>query len=92
MLYKNLPSSKRNKIVRRRMFIDNLSAFVYLVTGRRKFWKSVRDAHSEFGKMKENLEVSPFSEEYNDKGLYHGKIVLDFYISGKKLVFDKLRF
>lgn len=92
MLYKNLPSSKRDGVIRTRLFIDDCSSLVYLLTGRRALWKAVRDAHREFGEMRPNLEVSPFSEAHNDKGLYRGKIVLDFYMSGKKLNFSKLRF
>ena len=92
MLYKNLPSSIRDKVLRRRLFLDNLSAMVYLLTGHKANWKAVKDAHREFAEKKQDIEVSPFSESRNDKGLYDGSIILKFFLSGKKLTFDKLHF
>jgi Predicted glycosyltransferases len=92
MLYKNLPSSIRENVLRRRIFLDDLSAIVYLLTGHKANWKAVKDAHREFAERKEDMEVSPFSESRNDKGLYEGSIVFKFFLSGKKLTFDKLKF
>lgn len=58
MMYKNLPSRSRGRIIFSRMCIDGAIACIYLLTGKWSFFKSVINAHSDFGKMKKSMVIS----------------------------------
>ena len=92
MLYKNLPSNLRWKIITYRQILDGLSALVYLLTGKWNYFKAVWSAHKDYRKIKKEIEPSPFSEECNDIGHYEGSILLKYYLSGGKTTFDQIRF
>ena len=85
MLYKNLPDSFRRRRIFFRMCMDGLSALVYLLTGRWSFFKAVWTAHRDYRRMRRNEDPSPFDEERNNIGLLDNSIVLQFFLSGKKL-------
>ena len=91
MLWKNLPSDNRGRI-RTRMWLDRVSAAIYLLTGRWKSLAAVRRAHRDFRKMRDELEVSPFEEGREFEGYYPRSIVLDFFRSRKRLKFSDLDF
>ena len=88
MLYKNLPESVRRSRIFIRMCLDGASAAVYLVTGRRQYFKSVVKAHRDYRRMRRQTDISPFEKERGDIGLYDGSIVLKFFLSGKKLLWS----
>lgn len=92
MLYKNLPEKIRSRRIAARKLIDTASALVYLMAGRWACFKAICRAHRDFGKMKDDEEPSPFEEESNNIGYYDKCIVLKFFLSGKKLTFNKLDF
>ncbi|MFA6712297.1 MAG: glycosyltransferase family 2 protein [Bacteroidales bacterium] len=92
MLYKNLPTNVRDRKLFVRKCLDGASAMVYILSGRYSYFKVVLNAHRDFNKMKKDVDVSSFSDERNDVGLYGGSIVLKFFLSGTKLTFGKLRF
>jgi hypothetical protein len=92
MLYKNLPTNVRDRKIFVRKCLDGISAMVYILSGRYSYFKAVLNAHRDFNKMKKDVDVSSFSDERNDVGLYGGSIVLKFFLSGAKLTFGKLRF
>ena len=92
MLAKNLPESIRGKRVCLRLLIDDLSALAYLFTFKWSFFHAVMKAHRAYFRMRRNIEPSPFIMEYNNAGYYRGRIVLQFFLSGRKLTFDKLKF
>ncbi|MGM9776387.1 MAG: glycosyltransferase family 2 protein, partial [Candidatus Coprenecus sp.] len=58
MMYKNLPTKWRGPLIFERMLIDGVLATIYLVTGKREFFKMVIRAHSDFRKMKKNCVAS----------------------------------
>ncbi len=58
MMYKNLPSGPRARIVLFRMCVDGAIACVYLLTGKFSFFRSVVRAHRDFRKMRKNVTVS----------------------------------
>ena len=58
MMYKNLPERWRDLLIFERMVIDGVLATIYLVTGKREFFKMVIKAHSDFRKMKKNCVAS----------------------------------
>lgn len=92
MLYKNLPHSVRWSRIFIRKTLDLASAMVYLVSGKLDSFKAVMKAHKDYSKMKHDLETSSFDREQNKIGFYKGSIVLRFFLSGKKLIFSKLKF
>ena len=67
------------------MCMDGLSALVYLLTGRWSFFKAVWTAHRDYRRMRRNEDPSSFDEERNNIGLLDNSIVLQFFLSGKKL-------
>ena len=92
MLYKNLPGNVRWSIITTRKVLDFCSAMVYLVTFRWESCKAVFRAHRDYRKLKKVEDHSVFSEEFNDIGHLRGSILFKFFLSGKKLTFDQLRF
>ena len=92
MLYKNLPESIRAGRIFARLCLDGASAAVYLLTFRWAFFKAVVRAHSDYRKMKRGIEPSPVEEERNNVGYYPHSIILQFFLSGRKLRFGGLRF
>ncbi len=92
MLQKNLPVSERAHIMRTRKVLDFFASAVYLLTGRRAYFQAVWRAKRDFRKMCGDVEVSSFSEDGNDIGLYYGSIIWRYFRSFGRLTFDKLRF
>lgn len=105
MLYKNLPAKensktifkyKRNISIFKRIWIDNLSAVVYLLQGKFHFFKAVVKAHRDFKKMKGETKISPRLISYTNSslkklsGVYCHSIILSFF-AGKK-DFTKLKY
>lgn len=91
MLYKNLPEKIRNSRIFVRMVLDGVSALIYILTGRWSYFKAVWNGHRDYFRMRKEIDPSPFTDERNNIGLYNRSIVLRFFLSGKKLTFNKLR-
>lgn len=62
MLYKNLPREKRHLIFTR-MCLDGLSGGVYLLQGKVSYLKAVWRAHTDFRKMKQTTQRTPYPAE-----------------------------
>ncbi len=92
MLQKNLPVSERSHIMRTRGVLDFCSSVVYLLSGRWSYFKAVRRARRDFRKLKDHIEVSSFSEDGNDMGLFYGSIIFRYLRSFGRLTFDRLKF
>ena len=92
MLHKNLPESIRRSRICSRMCLDGASAAVYLLTLKWAFFKAVVRAHRDFCRMRKDIDPSPVEEERNNVGYYPHGIVLQFFLSGRKLKFKGLRF
>ena len=85
MLYKNLPERLRRRRIFVRLCLDGASAAAYLLTGRWAFFKSVWTAHRDYRRLRRQEDRSPFEEERNNIGLYDRSIVLQFFLSRRKL-------
>jgi len=92
MLYKNLPSNKRGRIIFIRKVVDGMAAAFYLLTGKWSYVKAVLNAHCDFRRMKSSLEPSSFSEDGNDIGHLRKSIIWLYIKSLGRLTFDKIRF
>lgn len=84
MLYKNLPAPRRQIIILTRMLLDGLSALVFLVQGKRGFYRAVLDAHKEFRANKHKLKKSTKSLSLKPTGVMRGLIILSFILRGGK--------
>lgn len=84
MLYKNLPRSRAFLVITTRMFLDGLSAIVFLIQGKKNFYDSVIKAHREFRKNRHKLSRNKGSSKFKPSGVYKGLIVLSFILRGGK--------
>ncbi len=88
MLYKNLPSSRVNRILFIRMVLDGLAALSMLAKGDVKNFKSVFKAHKDFKALKKKFvakrekEVSFTDAVGTHDEIYRRSIVLAYYLRG----------
>ncbi len=87
MLYKNLPGKRLYPVLFIRMFMDAVSAFLYLLQGHKNFCKSVFKAHSSFFSIVKEKKVKRAGISGNVPGIYKGSIVFSFFATCKKLKF-----
>jgi GT2 family glycosyltransferase len=103
LLYKNLPSRGKSRILFTRKVLDGISALRFLMQGALGDFKAVMKAHRAFGKLRPEyrLRVQKFRKELEDKNIqdhsdvifpqiYPHSIVLDYFLKGKKQ-FEQIR-
>lgn len=83
MLYKNLSAARRYPVIILRMLLDGLSAIVYLLQGKRNFYKAVVHAHKEFWSKRSSLKITK-NRVRKPSGVMRGLIVLSFILRGGK--------
>ncbi len=88
MMYKNLSKWEMWRLWMR-MVLDGGSALVYLLSGKRDYFKAVWDAHRDFRKMKrEGLRAQRKNllgrAVARPKGIYRGSILLRYLFGGRK--------
>jgi GT2 family glycosyltransferase len=96
MLYKNLPANKVFLTILKRLFLDGLSAIVYLASLKVNLFSALLKAHFAFyrnlkqlkAKRKNNLGESI---QYKHSEIYKGSIIFDYFIRKRK-TFDELNF
>jgi GT2 family glycosyltransferase len=96
MLYKNLPANKVFLTILKRLFLDGLSAIVYLAALKVKFFVALLKAHYAFYRSLRHLKakrknVVKETIQNNHSEIYEGSIIFDFFIRKKK-TFDELNF
>lgn len=97
MMYKNLPAKNYKRIILARLLLDGLSAAVYLVTLKFKYFIAVPKAHWAFFKMIADFKHKRINTLKNEiapaqTGIYNGSIVFRYFASLKKLRFSDLKF
>jgi GT2 family glycosyltransferase len=97
MMYKNLPAKNYRWIIFLRMILDGLSACMYLLNFKFKFFAAVPKAYWAFYKMLpsfKNKRKQELTKGVTCKltGIYKKSIVFRFYLSLKKLRFSDLKF
>lgn len=86
MLYKNLPLNYKKKILFIRSILDRLSAFVFLLQGKKEFCKAVFQAYRDYNKLKATADLSCSVPNKLLKGVYKKPILLFRYpFKGGKL-------
>lgn len=83
MIYKNMVSSERRKVMIARYLLDSMAAMIFLLKGEFRNVKAVFSAYREYGKMKKYY--TPARERQRDTCIFKCSIVLSFYLQGKKL-------
>lgn len=91
MLYKNLPSKNRHYYLFIRKILDGISAIMYLLQGKPKFFNSVIKAHFDYYRLKKAVTKTISTPVYNKTGIFPTSIVLKFFLSGQKLKFDQIK-
>jgi len=86
MLYKNLPEKEFGTVITYKRFFDTVAAIKFFASnGNLHESKAVSRAHSDFGKMKKDVEKTPEgNNEEISKVIYQGSIVNAYFLGGKK--------
>ena len=87
MLFKNLPRGRGGAVVALRMILDGGSALVYLMQGRKHFYRAVLAAHRDFRywlpALREERDRIQASKVAKSKEIYRGLILLR-YLFGRR--------
>lgn len=93
MLYKNLPEDKCNRIIRRRLLLDVVAAFSFLLKGDTGDFNAVFKAHKSYRRMRpdyksvrQSIQAAATCRDIPE--IYKGNSVAGFYLKGMK-TFDK---
>jgi GT2 family glycosyltransferase len=94
LLYKNLPSHRKNRVLFIRKILDGISALRFLLQGDIKDFRAVYRAHRAYSGMKalyKGIKKENNVRENNVivSGIYPRSIVADFFLKGKRR-FDQL--
>ena len=95
MLVKNLPQKKFKRTIITRLFLDMLSAKIFLLTLKFSHFAAVLKAHFNFYKsiktlMKKRKEILTTAKIAEVPNIYKKSIVFKFFRSGKKLKFSEI--
>ena len=86
MLYKNLPSARRNRVIALRMLLDAVAAIKFLCGGHADELRAVWRAHAEFRRRRTSLNekrgntVPPVEVPC----VYRGKLLVEYYLLRRK--------
>lgn len=87
MLYKNLPWSQKWWKIPFRIFLDSVSAWKGILNGDGGYFLAILRAHLSFAKwmlFKKSQSVFPEKRTAKLMGLYHGNVVWQHFVKGKK--------
>lgn len=91
MLYKNLPDTRLQKVIRRRMILDGVAALKFLAQGHFGEFKAVSEAHSDFRFLRSRLMQKRAGLQHPTvTGVYCKLILVDYYLL-RRTVFTALR-
>ena len=81
MLYKNLPASQLRKVIRRRLVLDWVAAFKFLLQGHVGEYKAVAQAHREFRSSYKQLAEKRLIQQHNlVQGVYQSPLLIEYYL------------
>ena len=93
LLYKNLPKKGVNKIIFKRLLLDGVAAIKFLLIDRSfPDLKAVWNAHQDFFSSRKRYDKGFAGESTWPEmpGVYHGSVVWQFFVKGKKKSADFL--
>ena len=89
MLYKNLPSERRWKVLFMRMWLDRVAAVKFLLEGHRGEYLAVRKAHRQYRAWKPALrEKRQKNGTHEVTQVYQGLLLPEYYLLGRKRFTD----
>ena len=89
MLYKNLPSERRWKVLFMRMWLDRVAAVKFLLEGHRGEYLAVRKAHRQYRAWKPALrEKRQKNGTHQVPQVYQGLLLPEYYLLGRKRFTD----
>ncbi len=95
LLYKNLPDKLLFSILTQRLLLDYMSAIIYLITFKYKFFLAVVKAHQNFFAMRKLYKNFRKNNSHKNtavhKQVYNKSIVFNYFFKKNKL-FSKLKF
>lgn len=96
MIYKNKPTATLWTVLLVRGLMDYLSAFVFLASGKTGDAMAVVRARLDFWRLRsqfktQRLENLALAKRHDIPGVYHGSLVLGYYLLGKKRFTDYFR-
>ena len=91
MLYKNLPSGRRSRVLSLRIVLDWVAALKFLLEGHTGEYKAVRKAHREYRAWKPQLDAKRAQGGTHPvTQVYQGLLLPEYYLLGRK-TFSSLR-
>ena len=85
MLYKNLPASRRWKVLFMRMWLDRVAAIKFLMEGHVGEYTAVRKAHKQYRTWKPALRAKRTKNGTHEvPQVYQGLLVPEYYLLGHK--------
>lgn len=89
MLYKNLPSGRRGRVLALRMWLDRVAALKFLFEGHKGEYLAVRKAHRQFRAWKPQLEEKRKTySSFDVPQVYQGLLLPEYYFLGRKRFTD----
>lgn len=93
MLFKNLPDTELDKIIKKRILFNRIAAVKFYLTGKKEKCKAIFQAHKDFEALQGNYVAA--RQENMEKivltdipEIYDGNIITDYYFRTKKLFTD----
>ena len=85
MLYKNLPESRRRRVLAVRMLLDWVAAASFLLKGKGGECRAVFKAHREYRRWKPALrQKRALLNPHEVSCIYQGKLLIDYHLRGRK--------
>ena len=90
MLYKNLPDSRLNTVIRWRLLLDGVAALKFLAQGHWGEFQAVGTAHKEFRMLRSSLIEKRSQLQHNTVSGIYGRLLLVEYYLFRRTVFTAL--
>lgn len=89
MLYKNLPESRRRRVLALRIMLDWVAALSFLAKGHTGEFRAVFKAHRQYRQWKPSLKAKRALLDPKEVScIYGGKLLVDYHLRGKKRFSD----
>ncbi|MBR1517544.1 MAG: glycosyltransferase family 2 protein [Bacteroidales bacterium] len=93
LLYKNLPDGRMRWVIALRMVLDGVASLKFLLEGHPQELSAVFRAHKEFRRWLPQLrEKRRQTQAHEVGGVYKGRLLVDYYLLGRKRFSDLPRF
>lgn len=88
MLHKNVPASRRGRLLVTRRLLDTIAWARFIATGKWKNAGAIVKAHRDFARMRGNYHTDPQVDLLNDRRDGRVNILTSYYLKGRKKFSD----